>query len=159
MGQLWFRRGPEGWWSDPWPVLSTCLSVLERDIRGQRLAWQLYRHQSVSVCVCVNELPQPQCDWNLQVISKRSATVTRWHRSDEGAHLLVEPSPDHHRGVGVPLDGLLPLPEAVHLARAPGAMCLEPHTQVVTSTLLLSCCCFTNNICSGLPPGAPAEEK
>src|SRR4029434_9932692 len=35
-------------------------------------------------------------------------------------HLFVKPSPHHHRHVGVPLDGLLPLPKAVHLPTVPG---------------------------------------
>lgn len=40
--------------------------------------------------------------------------------------LFVQPSSDHRRDIGIPFNGLLSLPKAVHLATGPGAL---KHTQ------------------------------
>lgn len=37
-------------------------------------------------------------------------------------NLFVQPSSDHHGDIGIPFDGLLSLPKAVHFATGPGAL-------------------------------------
>lgn len=62
---------------------------------------------------------------NAKLINSGSSDLTIGAESvfgSEGPDLFVQPSSDHHRHIGIPLDGLLSLPKAVHFATGAGTL-------------------------------------